>query len=104
VQLADSPGDLQKVVTRALEANVPSICSFSEHYKVATPAMAGAIFQPVRNQDAFPPKDPREDGAGFLGYGLVDVALGWPLRYGYFPVEMIETMNLDALGKIVEID
>jgi len=29
----------------------------------------------------------------------VDVALGWPLRYSHSPAEVIDTKDLDALGK-----
>jgi putative aminopeptidase len=43
------------------------------------------------------------DGAVFLRYGSVDVALGWPLRYSHSPAEVIDTKDFDALGKIVEV-
>jgi putative aminopeptidase len=42
------------------------------------------------------------DGAVFVRYGSVDVALGWPLRYSHSPAEVIDTKDLDALGRIVE--
>jgi putative aminopeptidase FrvX len=42
------------------------------------------------------------DGAVFTRFGSVDVALGWPLRYSHSPGEVIDTKDLDALGKIVE--
>lgn len=41
------------------------------------------------------------DGAAFLRYGSVDVALGWPLRYSHSPAEVIDTRDLDALARIV---
>jgi putative aminopeptidase len=43
------------------------------------------------------------DGSVFTRYGSVDVALGWPLRYAHSPAEVIDTQDLDALGKIVEV-
>jgi putative aminopeptidase len=43
------------------------------------------------------------DGSVFPRYGSVDVALGWPLRYSHSPAEVIDTRDLDALGKIVEV-
>jgi len=43
------------------------------------------------------------DGSVFLRYGSVDVALGWPLRYSHSPAEVIDTKDLDALAKIVEV-
>jgi putative aminopeptidase FrvX len=41
------------------------------------------------------------DGAVFTRFGSVDVAMGWPLRYSHSPAEVIDTRDLDALGKIV---
>jgi putative aminopeptidase FrvX len=43
------------------------------------------------------------DGSVFLRYGSVDVALGWPLRYSHSPGEVIDTKDLEALGKIVAV-
>jgi putative aminopeptidase len=43
------------------------------------------------------------DGAVFTRFGSVDVALGWPLRYSHSPAEVIDTQDLDALGKIVAV-
>jgi putative aminopeptidase len=43
------------------------------------------------------------DGAVFVRYGSVDVALGWPLRYSHSPGEVIDSKDLDALSKIVEV-
>ncbi|MGB7848043.1 MAG: M20/M25/M40 family metallo-hydrolase, partial [Candidatus Acidiferrum sp.] len=43
------------------------------------------------------------DGAVFTRFGSVDVALGWPLRYSHSPAEVIDTMDLDALGKVIAV-
>src|SRR6516162_2787308 len=43
------------------------------------------------------------DGSVFLRHGSVDVALGWPLRYSHSPGEVIDTKDLEALGKIVAV-
>ncbi len=43
------------------------------------------------------------DGAVFVHYGAVDVPLSWPLRYAHSPGEVIDTRDLDALGKIVAV-
>jgi putative aminopeptidase len=43
------------------------------------------------------------DGSVFTRYGSVDVALGWPLRYSHSPAEVIDTKDLDALSKIIEM-
>jgi putative aminopeptidase FrvX len=41
------------------------------------------------------------DGSAFVRYGSIDVALGWPLRYSHSPGEVIDTRDVDALGRIV---
>ncbi|HXX46470.1 MAG TPA: hypothetical protein VEJ38_17240, partial [Candidatus Acidoferrales bacterium] len=41
------------------------------------------------------------DGAMFVPYGSVDVAIGWPLRYSHSPAEVIDTRDVDALARIV---
>jgi putative aminopeptidase len=41
------------------------------------------------------------NGAAFVPYGAVDVALGWPLRYSHSPAEEIDTRDLDSLARIV---
>jgi putative aminopeptidase FrvX len=43
------------------------------------------------------------DGAAFVPYGAVDIALGWPLRYSHSPGELIDTRDVDALGRIVTV-
>jgi putative aminopeptidase len=43
------------------------------------------------------------DGAVFTRFGSVDVAMGWPLRYAHSPAEVIDTRDMDALGKIVAV-
>jgi len=42
------------------------------------------------------------DGSVFVRCGSVDVAMGWPLRYAHSPGEVIDTRDVDSLGKIVE--
>ncbi len=41
------------------------------------------------------------DGAVFTRFGSVDVAMGWPLRYAHSPAEVIDTRDLEGLGRIV---
>ncbi len=41
------------------------------------------------------------DGAQFVPFGSVDVALGWPLRYSHSPAEVIDTRDVDALARII---
>jgi putative aminopeptidase len=41
------------------------------------------------------------DGSVFLRHGVIDVPIGWPLRYSHSPGEVIDTRDLDALARIV---
>lgn len=41
------------------------------------------------------------DGAAYLRYGSIDVALGWPLRYSHSPGEVSDTRDVEGLAKIV---
>jgi len=43
------------------------------------------------------------DGAVFTRFGSVDVAMGWPLRYSHSPAEVIDTRDMDALGRMVAV-
>ncbi len=43
------------------------------------------------------------DGATFIPHGAVDIALGWPLRYSHSPAEVIDTRDVDALARIIEV-
>ena len=65
--------------------------------------MARTIVPPARDEDGFLLKDPQDDGAVSLRYGLVDVVHGWPLRCSHSPAEANNTRDLDALGKVVEV-
>lgn len=43
------------------------------------------------------------DGAVFTRFGSVDIPMGWPLRYSHSPAEVIDTKDMEALGKIVTV-
>jgi putative aminopeptidase FrvX len=41
------------------------------------------------------------DGSVFVPYDVVDVPLGWPLRYSHSPVEVSDLKDVEALARIV---
>jgi putative aminopeptidase FrvX len=41
------------------------------------------------------------DGSVFTPFGVVDVPLGWPLRYSHSPAEVIDLKDLVTLGDLV---
>lgn len=42
------------------------------------------------------------DGASFVPFGAIDVAMGWPLRYSHSPGELIDIRDVDSLSRAVE--
>ena len=42
------------------------------------------------------------DGSAFQGWGVVDVPIGWPLRYSHSPVEVIDLRDLVTLANLIE--
>lgn len=41
------------------------------------------------------------DGSAFLGWGVPDVAIGWPLRYSHSPAETVDLKDVAALAELV---
>jgi len=41
------------------------------------------------------------DGSKFTPYGVVDVAIGWPLRYSHSPAEVIDLKDVVSLADII---
>ena len=41
------------------------------------------------------------DGSMFTPYGVVDVAIGWPLRYSHSPAEVVDLKDVASLGDII---
>ena len=41
------------------------------------------------------------DGSTFTQFGVVDVAMGWPLRYSHSPVEVVDLKDLVSLADMV---
>ena len=42
------------------------------------------------------------DGSTFTPYGVVDVALGWPLRYSHSPAEVVDLKDVAGLGDLIQ--
>jgi len=41
------------------------------------------------------------DGSVFTPYGVVDVAIGWPLRYSHSPVEVVDLRDVLSLADLI---
>ena len=42
------------------------------------------------------------DGSVFTPYGVVDVAIGWPLRYSHSPAEVVDLKDVASLADIIQ--
>jgi len=42
------------------------------------------------------------DGSMFTPFGVVDVAMGWPLRYSHSPAEVVDLKDIAALADLVQ--
>ena len=42
------------------------------------------------------------DGSAFQAYGVVDIPIGWPLRYSHSPVEVIDLADLVVLADLIK--
>jgi putative aminopeptidase FrvX len=42
------------------------------------------------------------DGSMFTPYGVIDVALGWPLRYSHSPVEVVDLRDVVSLADMIQ--
>lgn len=43
------------------------------------------------------------DGSAFLGWGVPDVAIGWPLRYSHSPAEVADLRDVVRLAEVVRL-
>jgi putative aminopeptidase len=42
------------------------------------------------------------DGSTFTPYGVVDVPMGWPLRYSHSPAEVVDLKDVASLGDLIQ--
>jgi len=42
------------------------------------------------------------DGSVFTRYGVVDAAIGWPLRYSHSPAEVVDLRDVASLGDLIQ--
>jgi len=42
------------------------------------------------------------DGSMFTSYGVVDVAMGWPLRYSHSPAEVVDLRDVVSLADMIQ--
>ncbi|MDH5283888.1 MAG: peptidase M42, partial [Gemmatimonadota bacterium] len=73
---------------------------------VAPPALVDSLVALARSAGVPPQSGTTSggnDGSVFLGWGVPDVAIGWPLRYAHSPAEVVDLRDVARLGELVEL-
>ena len=98
-QRLELDGMVRSANARSYEVTDRGVCWLAEEMDIDVVALAKENGIPAQ----YGVTGGGNDGSVFLRYGSVDVALGWPLRYSHSPAEVIDTRDLDALGKILAV-
>jgi putative aminopeptidase len=106
----------------AIDTFVSSDTPFEPHRFADAPLGMGPVARMLDNSSVTPPEEfdrliriaqqhriPLQwgttnggnDGSEFVRFGVVDVPIGWPLRYSHSPVETIDLRDIVSLSKLV---
>ena len=106
----------------AIDTFVSSDTPFEPHRFADTPIGMGAVARMLDNSSVTPPEEfdrviriarkrgiPLQwgttnggnDGSEFVRFGVVDVPIGWPLRYSHSPAETIDLRDIVSLANLV---
>ena len=99
---ADSPLEPQNFAVAGLGAG--AVARALDNSSITPPAYVDSLTQLARARGiAFQigTTNGGNDGSTFTPYGVVDVAMGWPLRYSHSPAEVIDLKDLVSLADIV---
>ena len=100
---ADSPLELQNFavapigrgpVARALDNSAVTPPAYVDSLRAVARARGIALQFGTTNGGNY--------GSTFTPYGVVDVALGWPLRYSHSPAEVVDLKVVASLGDLVQ--
>lgn len=106
----------------AIDTFVSSDSPLENHRFAFAPLGGGAAFRALDNSSVTPPAEfervvslaaahgiPLQigttnggnDGSTFVPWGVVDVPIGWPLRYSHSPAELIDLRDIESLSRMV---
>ena len=100
---ADSPLELQNfavapigqgAVARALDNSAVTPPAYVDSLRAVARARGIALQLGTTNGG--------NDGSTFTPYGVIDVALGWPLRYSHSPAEVVDLKDVAGLGDLIQ--
>jgi len=99
---ADSPLELPNFAVAPLGAG--AVARALDNSSITPPAYVDSLAQIARARNIalqIGTTNGGNDGSTFTPYGVVDVAMGWPLRYSHSPAEVIDLRDLVSLADLI---
>jgi putative aminopeptidase len=99
---ADSPLELPNFAVAALGAG--AVARALDNSSVTPPAYVDSLLAVARARGVklqVGTTNGGNDGSVFTPYGVVDVAIGWPLRYSHSPAEVVDLRDVVSLADLV---
>jgi len=99
---ADSPLELPNFAVAPLGAG--AVARALDNSSITPPAYVDSLAQIARARGValqIGTTNGGNDGSVFTPYGVVDVPMGWPLRYSHSPAEVIDLKDLVSLADLV---
>src|SRR6266487_3751966 len=99
---ADSPLELPNFAVAPLGAG--AVARALDNSSVTPPAYVDSLVRVARARGValqIGTTNGGNDGSEFTPYGVVDVAIGWPLRYSHSPAEVIDLKDVVSLADLI---
>jgi putative aminopeptidase FrvX len=99
---ADSPLDLQNFAVALVGGG--AVARALDNSSITPPAYVDSLVALARARGIalqVGTTNGGNDGSTFTPYGVVDVPIGWPLRYSHSPVEVVDLKDLLSLADLV---
>ena len=99
---ADSPLELPNFAVARLGAG--AVARALDNSSITPPAYVDSLAELARARGValqIGTTNGGNDGSTFLTYGVVDVPIGWPLRYSHSPAEVVDLKDLVSLADLV---
>ncbi len=99
---ADSPLELPNFAVAPIGAG--AVARALDNSSVTPPAYVDSLFRLARACGValqLGTTNGGNDGSMFTPYGVVDVALGWPLRYSHSPAEVVDLKDVASLADLI---
>src|SRR5437867_2352278 len=99
---ADSPLELQNFAVARLGQG--AVARALDHSAITPPAYVAPLAEIARARGIalqIGTTNGGNDGSTFVSHGVVDVPIGWPLRYSHSPAEVVDLKDLVSLADLV---